>query len=343
MRCIGTRPTSVPSRGNAFTLIELLVVVAIIAVLIGLLLSAVQQVRQAAARIKCQNNLKQIALAAHGYHDHSGRLPPGVHQMNFPTNPRVRGIPLFVYLGPHLEQDNLTRNWNFTDPLVNTNGGTSAPTAAVLKVLLCPSDVIELNPIDTGGNRWYAVGSYGGNGGSRSYDPRSSRNDGMFFVTGPGAEPVPNAQPVRLAAVTDGTSNTALFGERSHVDRNHAAALPQVALPAGTGTNPGGVQNLNPIGWLGLWANSTGRQAAGDVLMSAYAPLNYRLPSNPPTSFNAFVALHDTRLNAFGSQHPGGANFALCDGSVRFVRDSMPQTTLQLLCTREDGQVLPDF
>jgi prepilin-type N-terminal cleavage/methylation domain-containing protein/prepilin-type processing-associated H-X9-DG protein len=327
---------------RAFTLIELLVVVAIIAVLIGLLLPAVQAVREAAARMKCANQLKQLALAAHHHDEATGRLPPGVLQMTFAAAPRTRGVPLFVHLGPYLEQDPLTGTWDQTDPLQNTTGGQASRTAAVLKVLVCPSDVIPANPVDSGSNRWYGVGSYGGNGGSRSYDPRDAANDGMFFVCGPAAEPVPNARPVRLVDASDGTSNTALFGERAHRDRNHEGAVGQVPLPTGTGP-PGGFQMVNPLGLVGLWANSTGRQAAGDVLLSAYAPLNYRLPANPPTDYNSFLPLHETRVNAFGSQHPGGANFALADGSVRFVRDGVAQPTLRAFCVRNDGLALPDF
>jgi prepilin-type processing-associated H-X9-DG protein len=291
--------------------------------------------------MQCANHLKQLGLAAHNYHDANGRFPPGVQQVNFATAPKVRGVPLFVHLGQYLEQDNLTRDWNHADPLQNTAGGQSARTAVVIKILVCPSDVIGQNPVVDSNNLWYAVGSYGGNGGSRSYDPKVATNDGIFFVTGPGAEPMPNAQPVRFDDVKDGLSNTALFGERSHLDHHHAATVGQVVPPAGQ--NPGGVQVVNPLGLIGLWASSTGRQPAGDVLLSAYAPLNYRLPANPPTAYNAFLPLHDTRINAFGSQHPGGANFALGDGSVRFVRDSIPQTTLRLFCARNDGQVLPDF
>src|SRR5688572_17266819 len=111
---------------NAFTLIELLVVIAIIAILIGLLLPAVQKVRAAAARIECANNIKQLALAAHNYHDVNGKFPPGVYQLSFAGMPRFRGVSLFVYLLPYLEQDNLFKGWDFVDPLTNTVGGPDA-------------------------------------------------------------------------------------------------------------------------------------------------------------------------------------------------------------------------
>ncbi len=322
-------------RRAAFTLIELLVVIAIIAILIGLLLPAVQKVRQAAARMKCSNNLKQIALAAHNYHGVMERFPPGVNQLVFATQPRFRGVTLFVYLAPYLEQDNLTRDWNLSDPLVNTQlpaPGPQAKTATIVSVLLCPSDPIQENPINSGSNRWYSLTSYGGNGGTRSYDPSVATNDGVFHVIGPGSQTAPNGASIRMADITDGLSNTALFGERSHRDPNLDAAAAVVVPPPGF--------FINPMGKIGWWANSGGRLAAGDVTMSAFAPINYRVPANPPTDYASFQPIYDLRVCSFGSEHSGGANFALGDGAVRFVRDSLAPEMLRRFCVRNDGQIL---
>jgi prepilin-type N-terminal cleavage/methylation domain-containing protein/prepilin-type processing-associated H-X9-DG protein len=332
-------------RRAGFTLIELLVVIAIIAILIGLLLPAVQKVREAASRISCSNNLKQLALAAHNYHNDHKRFPPGVYQLNFAAAPKFRGITLFVYLTPYFEQQNVTQLWDMNDPLNNTVGGQAAPTATVVPLLLCPSDNIAVNPINSGSNRWYALTSYGGNGGSRSFDPTLATNDGIFFVIGPGSQTAPTGSAINIAAVSDGLSNTLLFGERNHTDPNQDSFAANLTAPSGQFVNP-----MNDIGW---WASSGGRLAAGDVTMSAFAPINYLVPApysaaatmNPPvTDFNSYAYYNDRRVCAFGSNHPGGANFALADGSVRFLADSLALATLQLLCVRNDGQAvsLPD-
>lgn len=314
-----------------FTLIELLVVIAIIAILIGLLLPAVQKVREAAARMKCQNNLKQIALAAHNYEGANNRYPPGVTMLPFVASPRFRGVTLFVYLAPYIEQENVTKEWNLTDPLVNTTipaPGPTARTATVVSTYICPSDIITQNPVDTGNNRYYALTSYGGNGGSRSYDPQVAVYDGIFHTIGPGSQTAPNGRSICIADITDGMSNTAFFGERSHVDPNNDAAAATITPPSGS--------FVNKMGNIGYWANSGGRLAAGDVTMSAFVPINYRVPPPPTATYSDLVK----RVNAFGSQHSGGANFALCDGSVRFVRESVTLDTLRQLCVRNDGEVV---
>ncbi len=326
---------------RGFTLIELLVVIAIIAVLMALLLPAVQKVREAANRINCGNNLKQIALAAHDYHGDYQAFPPGVYQLSFPSAPRFRGITVFVYLLPYLEHDKLSRGWDRINPLNNTLGGPSSRTATVIKTLICPSDEIRDNPVDTGNGRWYGLTSYGGNAGARSYDPLFATNDGIFHVIGPGSQTNPAGGPIRIADVRDGLSNTILFGERSHLDLNHDSFAANLTTPSG--------QALDPLRLVGSWANSGGRLAAGDVTLSAFARINFRVPAPfsqgaamtpPATDYNRYLFYYDRRICAFGSNHPEGANFALGDGAVLFLKDTLSELTLRRLCVRDDKQVV---
>src|SRR5688572_5635788 len=185
---------------RAFTLIELLVVIAIIAILIGLLLPAVQKVREAASRMKCTSHLKQIALAAHNYHDTNARFPGA-------TQTGSRYSSLFVELLPHVEQDPLYRQWDFVT--VNNNYGGAVPRAGVvISVYLCPSQTLQH------GGSTPALTTYGGNGGTRTYPGSRATADGVFHSTGPSSEPTANQTAVRFLDVTDGTSNTIFFGER---------------------------------------------------------------------------------------------------------------------------------
>src|SRR5262245_6623342 len=222
-----------PMNRRAFTLVELLVVIAIIGVLVALLLPAVQSARESSRRTRCTNQVRQLALAAHNFSDVNGRFPPGVHQLSFNGMPRFRGVTLFVKLLPFMEQAALAQGWDEEDPLNNTVGGMSSKTATKLQALLCPSDFIKDNPIDTGSGRIYGLTSYGGNGGSRSYDPQFATDDGIFFVIGPGSQTSPSGQAIRMAEVTDGLSNTTLFGERSHTDKNHDSFASSLAAPMG--------------------------------------------------------------------------------------------------------------
>jgi len=327
---------------HGFTLVELLVVIAIIGVLIALLLPAVQAAREAARRSQCTNNLRQLALAAHNYHDTHKVFPPGLNQFQVTQSPKYRGVSLFAFLLPYVEQTALAQSWDYGSPMNNATGGTAARSAIVMATYLCPSDVIRENPV-WDQSAYYGMTSYGGNAGQRSYVPSGQAAalatlDGIFHTTGPASIPNADQQPVSLAMITDGTSNVLLFGERSHYDPNF--------------------ESIVSTGWttslqiLGQWAALGGRRRIMDVTMSAYAPLNYRLPfdynnlaqANPSAgSSAAFQYYEELRWTAWGSLHPGGANLAFADGSARFLSETLPAATLQALSTRAGGEVVPNY
>ena len=332
-----------PRRSSGFTLVELLVVIAIIGILIALLLPAVQAAREAARRSQCINHLRQLGLAAHNYHDALKTFPPGLNQFRFPDSPQYRGVSLFAFLLPYIEQTALAQSWDYGAPMNNTSGGTAARSAIVMATYVCPSDIIRDNPV-LDQNAYYGMTSYGGNAGQRSYVPPGQATaiatlDGIFHTTGPASIPNPLQQPVNLAMIIDGTSNTLLFGERCHNDANFESFVA-----------PGWTTTLQI---LGQWAAMGGRRRIMDVTMSGYAPLNYRLPfnydnraqANPPAnSANAFrTTYEELRWTAWGSQHPGGANLAFADGSARFLSETLPAATLQALSTRAGGEVVQNY
>jgi prepilin-type N-terminal cleavage/methylation domain-containing protein len=249
-------------RRIGFTLIELLVVIAIIAILIGLLLAAVQRVRVAAARLQCQNNLKQLALAAHNFHDTMSCFPPGLvtpDQSGPIAPPGVKLTNLWVEMLPYLEQANLQRRWDPYDFRNNIAGGRDATTAHAIKVLVCPADALPSPVFDwrpPGPPAWaggfYAMSSYGGNGGTRSFiDPN---DDGVFY----------KQSRIRLVDITDGTSSTFLVGERSHYDPEYDRVTAEY--------DP----IFHPLAHLGAWASAAfvwGSQA--EVMLSTPVPINW--------------------------------------------------------------------
>lgn len=322
------------TRRPAFTLIELLVVIAIIAVLIALLLPAVQQSREAARRAQCKNNLKQLGLAIHNYESAFGCLPPGQIRIGgFTPSPAVRGWSLFVQLLPLIDQAPLYQQWDFADPLANADGGTDARSAKVIRMLLCPSDLIPQNPV-LSSTRYYGISSYAGNGGSQTHPPDNIRGDGVFASSGSFA---PTFPVVRFRDISDGLTNTLLFGERNHSDSNYDTYASQ-----------GSSWALEPMGQYGWWAPSGGKYGLSDVTLSTLGPINDKIPAPfgsagaaDQTTFT--MSLDPRRVGAFGSLHAGGANFTLCDGSVKFISQNIDMSLFRALGTRAGSEVLGEF
>jgi prepilin-type N-terminal cleavage/methylation domain-containing protein/prepilin-type processing-associated H-X9-DG protein len=320
------------NRRPAFTLIELLVVIAIIAILIGLLLPAVQKVREAANRAKCQSHVKQLALAAHNFNDAMGKLPTGVEVGG------GRPVTLFVDLLPYFEQDALYRQWDFANYGSNYPGRASSK----LPILFCPSHP-RVEPEG-------AFTTYGGNGGRVSFPPLKSTRDGFFHTTGPQSQPQAGQSAVQLQHAVDGLSNTILFGERIVGDGGLDSFFQ--ATITNQPTNP----PMQSSGLYSQWAPPPNLNAAG-ALVSAQAPINTRngiswspppppIPPAPPTpptpvDWNSIADAWNARVSAHGSYHTNGVNVSMGDGSVRFLKASTNLAVLSAMSTRNGGEVIP--
>jgi prepilin-type N-terminal cleavage/methylation domain-containing protein/prepilin-type processing-associated H-X9-DG protein len=320
-----------PRRRDAFTLIELLVVIAIIAVLIALLLPAVQKVREAANRSTCSNNLKQIGLALHNYHDTNLQFPVGMHDDD------NKSWCWRTWILPYIEQDNLYRsmvsagmwvpppsgiNGVNVDSVANSEIGTS-PTAlrnlakTPLKVYVCPSDILPA--FDNDG---YAKANYCANIGFRTTTQaniqacgnsnwKGNRQNGVMLH----ANDNNSTWTTRMGDMHDGTSNTVMVGEVSVTQNANPSRINQGAFP--------------------IWASGNDEGTCGQGMRHSASV--FRLMEN---GFTINLRTGTNSDMSFGSQHSGGAMFLLGDGSVRFITQTVAANVYRAAGSRNGGEAL---
>jgi len=362
---------------RGFTLIELLVVIAIIAVLIGLLLPAVQAAREAARRIQCVNNLKQLALALHTYNTAAGAFPPGCDSTTSTLDPNLyqNGNTLSQWtswsaqslLLPYVEQGPLYNSANFSwaccwdSPTADATNLTVYTTK--INSFLCPSDGLA----GAGSVATYSanINSYSGSIGTTTLDyPADGNTTGVFKLYNSTTN---MGLSTTLAEITDGTSNTIAFGEglvgdygKTTYRGNGMAGATTVAaamildaktnIPAITQ----GLQSCNSLWASGTLLNdSTGlKQYDGQVwaqgergwtLFNTVVPPNSKTYAWRSCRFDSTCpgcALDGTNFINASSNHPGGANFAMADGSVKFIKDTISMLVYMSLGTRAGGEVI---
>lgn len=316
-----SRPVPRPRNRSGFTLIELLVVIAIIAILIALLLPAVQQAREAARRSQCKNNLKQISLATHMFHDTFNKFPYAVtdhiETVDFSTNPSPTWSTGHIQILPYLEQDAIAQRWDSEQPRNSTDDSdgdgfsNSMLVQMIIPTFLCPTMTMPSQPLAE--NR--APASYIFSSGTK--DPVNFQYPGAFgpepafdgVIIPRRIDPDDSTSPsfekkTNMRDITDGTTNTFMIGETDF-------------MPQGVPSDDYGC--VWAYGYIGYtWGNT-------------YHPFN----NHRVSSANLFLT-----YGGFRSQHTGGAHFAMADGSVHFISENINFELYQALSTRAGGEVV---
>jgi len=334
---------------KGFTLIELLVVIAIIAILIALLLPAVQQAREAARRTQCKNNLKQIGLALHNYHDNFNVFPPGGIASTTAGAP-YQGWGWSVMILPHMDQSPLYNQINFSLTMDAARTQAGSPLATSISAFRCPSDVggqvvANVDEVTTVGG---TATTYAGQFARSNYPGVVGYSSVAIGSVQPPVGIIAGTPPTTtlyrgifgansrmgIRDMTDGTSNCVVVGERY--------------TPAAGGQNPG----PQPVGH-GIWIGTPNPLTAdgvamtlGDTAVSAtnpnpatapFTPIGYRINGN-----NSGSAPRG-QTSGFGSMHTGGCHFLIGDGTVRFISENIDTTMYRNLGTVNDGNTIGEF
>jgi prepilin-type N-terminal cleavage/methylation domain-containing protein/prepilin-type processing-associated H-X9-DG protein len=314
---------------KGFTLIELLVVIAIIAILVALLLPAVQQAREAARRTQCRNNLKQIGLALHNYHDIYNTFPPGYTARNVGRTTPVmaetgQGYAWSFSILPQIDQSSLTSqidtNLDAHDPV-----NLAIASTTTLNAFLCPTDPAPpVFDVTDGAGTVYTLptSNYVGILGYGSVTMNAGDSTGVFFRN----------SRISFRDITDGTSNTICVGERRH-EHDFAAPAPAVASHSTWYAAIPGVRRSAGMMMMPNMTEGAGSLVIGHVGQPAM--MGMMAMESTPNQTNHIVH--------FSSQHAGGVQFLLCDGSVQFLSENVDYGLFRNIGERSDGNVIGEF